>query len=67
MDESLNRHKATIEANMDAKIQSIIQESVARERLEWLKEKTQGHTDDLAQVEKSLRNLSTGDIFCDIV
>lgn len=52
---------------MDAKIQSIIQESVARERLEWLKEKTQGHTDDLAQVEKSLRNLSTGDIFCDIV
>lgn len=43
---------------MEAKIQTIVQESVARERLEWLKEKTHGHADDLAQVEKSLCKLA---------
>lgn len=54
MEESLNRHKAMVEANWDAKIQTIIQEQVARARLEWLKEKTTDQVDDLVHVEKSL-------------
>lgn len=54
MEENLNRHKAMIEANWDAKMQTAVQEHVARARLEWLKEKTSGHVDDLVHVEKSL-------------
>ena len=54
MEENLNRHKAMVEANGDAKLQTIIQEQVARARLEWLKEKTSGQVDDLVHVEKSL-------------
>lgn len=54
MEENLNRHKAMVEANWDAKLQTIIQEQVARARLEWLKEKTAGQSDDLVHVEKSL-------------
>lgn len=53
MDENLNQHKATIEANAAAKLDSVIQESVARARLEWLKEKSD-HVNDLVHVEKSL-------------
>ncbi len=54
MEENLNRHKAMVEANWDAKLQTVIQEQVARARLEWLKEKTTGQVDDLVHVEKSL-------------
>lgn len=57
MEENLNRHKAMIEANWDAKMQTAVQEHVARARLEWLKEKTSGHVDDLVHVEKSLGEL----------
>ena len=55
IDEHLNRHKATIEANAAAKLESTIKESVARARLEWLKEKS-GDVEDLVHVEKSLGN-----------
>lgn len=54
MEENLNRHKAMVEANCDAKMQTSIQEHVARARLEWLKEKTNGQMDDLVHVEKSI-------------
>lgn len=54
MEENLNRHKAMVEANWDTKLQTLIQEQVARARLEWLKEKTTGQSDDLVHVEKSL-------------
>ncbi|KAI9557077.1 hypothetical protein GHT06_016875 [Daphnia sinensis] len=57
MEENLNRHKAMIEANWDAKMQTVVQEHVARARLEWLKEKTSGQVDDLVHVEKSLGEL----------
>lgn len=54
MEENLNRHKAIVEANCDAKMQTSIQEHVARARLEWIKEKTNGQMDDLVHVEKSI-------------
>lgn len=54
LDENLNKHKAMVEANWDAKLQTAIQEQLARARLEWLREKTSGQVDDLVHVEKSL-------------
>lgn len=54
LDENLNRHKAMVEANWDAKLQTVVQEQLARARLEWLKEKASGQVDDLVHVEKSL-------------
>lgn len=60
MEENLNRHKAMVEANYEAKLQTVVQEQVARSRLEWLKEKTSGQVDDLVHVEKSLGTLFTG-------
>ena len=53
MEDNLNRHKATIEANASSKLDSAVREGVARARLEWLKEKSE-HVDDLVHVEKSL-------------
>ena len=43
-----------VEANWDAKLQTVVQEQLARARLEWLKEKASGQVDDLVHVEKSL-------------
>ena len=54
MDGNLNRHKAMVEANWDAKLQTVVQEQLARARLEWLKEKASGQVADLVHVEKSL-------------
>jgi len=56
MEDNLNRHKATIEANASSKLDSAVREGVARARLEWLKEKSE-HVDDLVHVEKSLGEL----------
>lgn len=56
MEENLSRQKAIMQTNWESKMQTAIQEQVARARLEWLKEKTQGQTDDLVHVEKSLSN-----------
>lgn len=61
MQENLSRHKAMVEANWDAKMQTVVQEHVARARLEWLKEKTSGQVDDLVHVEKSLGGYSTSE------
>lgn len=54
MEENLNKHKAMLEANCDAKMANSIREEVARARLEWLKEKANGQVEDLVHVEKSL-------------
>ena len=43
-----------VEANWDAELQTVVQEQLARARLEWLKEKASGQVDDLVHVEKSL-------------
>ena len=54
MEENLNRHKTTVEANAEAKLDSAIKENLARARLEWLKEQSDGEVGDLVHVEKSL-------------
>lgn len=57
-EENLNRHKAMVEANWNATLQSAIQEQVARARLEWIKENARGQAEDLGHVEKSLGKLT---------
>lgn len=57
MDESLNRQKAVLEASAEAKVQTAVQEQLARARLEWLKENSQARTGDLAS---SLRSPNAG-------
>jgi hypothetical protein len=63
MEENLTRHKAMLEANCDAKMADSIREAVARARLEWLKEKSNGQVEDLVHVEKSLGTFLSKRIF----
>ena len=54
MEDNIKRHRASVDANAAVKLESAVKESVARARLEWLKENSRGQADDLIHVEKSL-------------